>query len=146
MGALEGFGGSRIGGHVTRTVKYVYDLVLQAKEEAVLQGKFERKIEIRRCCGMQKNVEKTKVMGISRQPSPEKVMMDQKHPENVEYFNYFGSMITNDARCAWKIKSMIVMEKAAFDKKEESFHQQIGLKYEENTSKVLRWEYSLLWS
>jgi hypothetical protein len=31
-------------------------LVLEAKEEAVLQGMIERQIEIGGCCGMQKNV------------------------------------------------------------------------------------------
>jgi hypothetical protein len=34
---LEGFGDFRIGGQVIRTVKYADDLVLQVKEEAVLQ-------------------------------------------------------------------------------------------------------------
>ena len=38
------------------------------------------------------NVEKTKVMRISRQPSPIQIMTDQKHPENVEYFKYLGSI------------------------------------------------------
>ena len=93
----------------------------------MLQDKIEIQIEIGICCGMQKNVGKTKAMGISRQPSPVQIMMDQKHPENVEYFNYFGSMITNDARCAREIKSMIVMEKAAFNKKKkEYFHQPVN--------------------
>ena len=89
--------------------------------------------------------EKTKVMGVSRQPSPAQIMIDHKHPENVEYFNYFGGMITNDARFAREIISMIVMGKATFNKK-KSLHQQTGLEYKENTSKVLHWEYSLLWS
>jgi hypothetical protein len=34
--ALEGVGDFKIGGQVTRTVKYVVDLVLLAKEEKVL--------------------------------------------------------------------------------------------------------------
>jgi hypothetical protein len=63
------------------------------------------------------NVEKTKVMRISRQPSPIKIMIDQKQSENVEYFNYLGSMITNDARCTREIKSRIAMAKATFNKK-----------------------------
>jgi hypothetical protein len=58
MEALEGFGDFKIGGQIIRTVKYEYYLALQAKEEAVLQGMTERQIEIGRCCGMQKNVEK----------------------------------------------------------------------------------------
>jgi hypothetical protein len=72
-------------------------------------------------------VEKTKVMGISRQPSPVKIMIDQKHPENVEYFNYFGGTITNDARSAREIIPMIVMEKAAFNKKKSLFTSKLAL-------------------
>jgi hypothetical protein len=56
-------------------------------------------------------------MRISKQPSPIKMMIAQKQLENVEYFNYFGSMITNDARCIREIKSSISMGKASFNKK-----------------------------
>jgi hypothetical protein len=48
---------------------------------------------------MEINLEKTKVMRFSKQPYPIKIIIDQKQLENVEYFNYLGSMITNDARC-----------------------------------------------
>ena len=41
---------------------------------------------------------KTKVMRITREPSPLQVMIDQKRLENVEYFKNLGSTITNDAR------------------------------------------------
>jgi len=44
--------------------------------------------------------------------------MDQKQLENVEYFSYLGSRITNDARCTLDIKSRIAMAKAAFSKGE----------------------------
>jgi hypothetical protein len=59
----------------------------------------ERLTEIERCYGMEPNVQKAKVMRISRQPFPIQIMIDQKQPDNVEYFNYLGNMITNDARC-----------------------------------------------
>jgi hypothetical protein len=52
------------------------DDVLLAKEEAVLQGMIDRLIDTGRCCGMEVNVKKTKVKGISRQPSPVQVMTD----------------------------------------------------------------------
>ena len=39
----------------------------------------------------------------------------------MEYFNYLGSMIINDARCTLEIKSRIAMAKAAFNKKENLF-------------------------
>ena len=66
--ALNGFGDFKIEGIVICTVKYANDLVLLAKEETMLQGIIERLTEIGRCYGMELNVEKTTVMGISRQP------------------------------------------------------------------------------
>jgi hypothetical protein len=66
-------------------------------------------------------------MRISRQQSPMKIMIDQKQLENVEYFNYLGSMITNDARCTREIKSTIAMAKAAFNKKKTLFTSKLDL-------------------
>ena len=43
-------------------------------------------------------------------------------------------MLTDDGRCTCEIKSRIVMAKAAFNKKKNSFYQQIGLKFEKETS------------
>jgi len=45
----EGSGDFKIGGQVIHTVKYVEDLQLLAREEAVLQGMTERLNEIGRC-------------------------------------------------------------------------------------------------
>jgi hypothetical protein len=102
-------------------VEYADNLMLLAKAEAVLQGMTERRVDIGRCYGMEMNVGKTKGMRISRQPSREQTMTDQKQLENVEYFNYLGSMITNSARCTCEIKSRIAIAKAAFNNKETVF-------------------------
>jgi len=88
-------------------VKYVDDLVLQDTIEKLLV------IEIGRCYGMEMNMEETKVMRISRQPFPVKIIIDQKQLENVESFKYLGSMLTNDGRCTCEIKSRIAMAKVA---------------------------------
>ena len=69
-------------------MKYAEDLVLLAKEEAVLHGMIERLTEIGKCYGMVMNIEKTKAMKISKQPSPIQIMVDKIQLENVEYFNY----------------------------------------------------------
>jgi hypothetical protein len=37
---------------------------------------------------MEMDVEKTKVIKISRQPSPVKIVIDQKQLENVDFFKY----------------------------------------------------------
>jgi len=70
--ALEGFGYFKIGGKIIHTVKDADDLVLLAKEEKVLQDMINKPTEIGGCYGMEMNVEKTKVMRISRQPFPSK--------------------------------------------------------------------------
>ena len=74
--ALEGFGDFKIGGQIINTLKYADDLVLLAEEEKVLLDRIDKLIEIWGCYGMEMNVEKTKVMRISRQPFPVKIMID----------------------------------------------------------------------
>jgi hypothetical protein len=51
-------------------VKYAAGFVLLAKKETVLQGMLDRLIETGRSCGMEMNVEKTKLMRTSREPFP----------------------------------------------------------------------------
>ena len=60
---------------------------------------------------------KNKVKRISRQPSTIQVIIDQKQLENVEYLNYLGSVITNDAKHTHEIKSRMAMAKEVFNKK-----------------------------
>ena len=111
--ALDELGDFNIGGQIIQTVKYADDLELMTKEETVLQGMIDKLIEIGRCCGMEMNVEKTKVMSISRQLSPVTIMIDQKQLQNVECFKYLGSLLTNDGRCAREIKSRIAIKSHA---------------------------------
>jgi hypothetical protein len=82
-------------------------------------------------------------MRISRQPSPMKIMLDQKQLENVEYFNYLGSVITNDARCTREIKSRIAMAKAAFNKKKNLFTSKLDLNLRKKLVKCYIWSLAL---
>jgi len=54
------------------------------KNETMLLGVIDRLLEMGRCCGMEMNVEKIKVMRISKQPAPIHIMTDHKPLENVE--------------------------------------------------------------
>ena len=85
------------------------------------------------------NVEKSTVMRISRQTSPIQIMIDQKQPENVEYFNYLGSMITNDATCTCEIKSRTAMAKAAFKKGNTLFTSKLDLNLRKKLLKCYIW-------
>ena len=72
-------------------------------------------------------MEKTKIMIISRQPSPVTITIGQKQLENVECFKYLGSMLTDDGRCTCEIKSRIAMVKAAFNNKKNLFTSKLDL-------------------
>ena len=66
------------------------------------------------------------------------------HLENVEPSKYLCSMLANDGRCTCEIKSRIIMAKATFNKK-RVFYWHIGLKIDEETSKMLHLEHSFIW-
>jgi hypothetical protein len=74
---LKMFGDFKVLGQVTHIVKYAGGLVLLAKVEEVLQCAIDRLVETGRFCGLEVNAEKTKVMRISRQPSPIQIMIHQ---------------------------------------------------------------------
>jgi hypothetical protein len=84
---------------------------------------------------------KTKVMRISRQPSPVQIMIDQKQLQYVEYLNYLGSLITSDARRTHEIRSRIGMAKTAFNNK--TFYKQTGLQFKKKLVKCYTWSIAL---
>jgi len=88
-------------------------------------------------------VEKTKVMRISRQPLPVKIMIDQKQLGNVEFFKYFGSILTNDGICTCQIKCRIAMAKAAFNKKSTLFTSTLDLELRKKLVKCYVWSIAL---
>ena len=59
--------------------------MLMVKEETVLQGIIDKLIETGRYYGIEMNVEKTKVMRISRQPSPVTYKRDKIRQHNKVY-------------------------------------------------------------
>jgi hypothetical protein len=124
-------------------VRYADDLVLLAKEETIIQSMSDKLIEVGRGYGMEINVEKTKTMNISRQPTPLQIKLDNTPLENVEEFNYLGNMITNDARCTRDIKDC--HGKSSIQQEEDSLYQQIRLRAKEKISEVLHLEHSFVW-
>ena len=109
----------------------------------MLQGMLDKLIETGRYYGMEINVEKTKVMRISRQPSPITITIDQKRLENVKCFKYLGSMLTEDRRCACEIKSRIAIAKAAFNKKKNLFASKLDLNLRKRLVRCYVWSIAL---
>ena len=102
----------------------------------------DKLIEIRKCYGMEMNVEKAKVMRISKQPFPVKIMINQQL-ENVESFKYLGSILTNDGRCTCEIKCRIDVAEAAFNKKRALFTNTMDLELRKKLMKCYIWSIPL---
>ncbi|PNF29271.1 hypothetical protein B7P43_G08948 [Cryptotermes secundus] len=92
---------------------------------------------------MEMNVEKTKVMKISRQPTPATIKINQKQLENVKCFKYLGSLLTDDGRCTCEIKSRIAVAKAAFSKKKNLFTSKLDLNLRKKPVKCYIWSIAL---
>jgi hypothetical protein len=112
-------------------------------ENCIRIDMIDKLIEIGRCYGMEINVERTKVIGISRQPSPVKIVIDQKQLEKVESFKYLGSILTNDGRCTCEIKCRFAMAKAAFNKKRTLFTSAFDLELRKKLVKCYVWSIAL---
>jgi hypothetical protein len=89
------------------------------------------------------NVEKTMVMRIPRQPLPVQNMIHQKQLQNVEHFNYMGSMIMNDARCAMEIKSRIANATAALNNTKTRFTSKLDSNLRKKLVKCYIWSKAL---
>jgi hypothetical protein len=58
---------------------------------------------------------------------------------NVVCFKYFGSILTNDGRCTFEIKSRIDMAKAVFNKKKAVFISKLDLNLRKKLVKCYIW-------
>jgi hypothetical protein len=76
-------------------------------------------------------------MRISRHSYP--VRIDKEQLENVDCFNYLGSVITNDTRCVCEIKSRFAMAKSAFNTKKVLFTSKLNEKSSKETVKCYIW-------
>jgi hypothetical protein len=88
---------------------------------------------IKICSGIQK------LIGKDRQPTPLQIKIDEKQVENVEEFNYLGSMITNDARRTREIKARIAKAKTAFNKKKTLLTSKLDLELKKKVVKCYIW-------
>ena len=137
--ALEGFGDFRIGGQVIRTLKYANKLALLAKEVVVLHGMFDRKLEIGRHYRMEINVQQTRLMRISRQPSPAQIMIGQTQLQKLRILKYLSGLLKKDTRCAGETKSRVAIQKAVFNEKKILFTSKLTLNLRKKLMKCYSW-------
>jgi hypothetical protein len=92
---------------------------------------------------MEINVEKTKVMRISRQPFPLEIMTDQKEIKNVDSFKYLGSILTNDGRCTCEIKCRFALAKFTFNNTSALFTSTLDFELRKKLVKCYTWSIAL---
>jgi len=66
-----------------------------------------------------------------------------KQLENLESFEYLGSMLTHDGRCTCEIKRRLAMAKAAFNKKRALFTSTLDLELRKKLVKCYIWSIAL---
>jgi len=82
-------------------------------------------------------------MGISSEPFPVKLMIDQKKLENMESFKYLGSILANDGRCTCEMKCRVPMVKATFNNKRAFFTGTLDLALRKKLVKCYIWNIAL---
>ena len=120
-------------------MKYADGLVPCTNDEEVPQGVVERLIDIGSYCGMEINMEETKVMRMPRQPSFAQIMIDQVQPEGVECCSYLVGMITNNVICKREFKYRMAVAKAAFSDKRTVFTGSLDLNLRKKLKKCYIW-------
>jgi hypothetical protein len=141
--ALEGLGDFKIGGRRINTAKYADDLSVLAKTEEVLQVMMDKLEKTGKEYGMEINIEKSKVMRISKKQKPLQIKVGGQKLENVEQFKHLGSLVTKDAYCTKEIRARIAMAKAAFTKKTPLFTGKLSLELRKKLVKCYIWSIAL---
>jgi hypothetical protein len=107
--------GIKVGGQLVKDVRFADDQAMTASSENGLQIMMDRLNNTAKDFGMRVNINKTKVMRISKKGEGiVNIMLDGQKIEQVKKFKYLGTWITEDGRCDLEIKSRIAMAKEAF--------------------------------
>jgi hypothetical protein len=89
------------------------------------------------------NVEKTKAVRMSRQLYLVQGMVHQKQLQNMKYFKYLSSIVTNLARCTREIRSSIALSKAAFNKEKFLFTSKMDFNLRKKLENCYNWGIAL---
>ena len=103
MMTLEGDASVTMNGRAVDNLKFADDIDLIEDSWESLQVKTDRLNEAAKKAGLRMNVNKTKTMVFGQKQSEGKIMVDGSALENVEQFEYLGSLITWDNDCSKEI-------------------------------------------
>ena len=142
MRGISEYEGIRMGGRNINNIRYADDTVLIAHSSQQLQLIFNRVKEESERKGLNINIRKTKTMVLSKNsPAPRfQLRCGEQRVEQVERFEYLGSIITEDVRCKEEINRRIMIAKAAFiNMKNILTNRKLSIKTRKNLVKTYVW-------
>ena len=99
----------KINGEKIKEIRYADDTALLSKTEAGLEKLVDAVKEHSESRGLQMNVKKTKILDIDTCENETAVRTGAERIENVNSFEYLGSLITNDGDCSKEVKRRLGM-------------------------------------
>jgi len=140
MEAMEGIEeGINIGGNLLNDVRFADDQGMLAGSEAGLQKTMDGLNTTSLKYDMKINIEKTKVMKVSREGGVVSIMINGKKIEQVKSFKYLGHTMTEDGRCETEIKCRIAQAKEAFANRKELLTKSLKKSTKIKIVKTLVW-------
>ena len=112
-----------INGVNIQNITYADDTVLLARNKVGLENLLHILKEESEIRGLNINRKKTKLMVFSKNKiSPKcKITLDDEELQQVESFNYLGSVLTQDCRCTSAMKTRIALAKKSFTDMSSTF-------------------------
>ena len=112
-----------INGVNIQNIRYADDTVLLARSKVDLEKLLHVLKEESEIRGLNINRKKTKIMVFSKSKiSPKcRITLDDEELQQVESFNYLGSVLTQDCRCTSDIKTRIALAKKSFTDMSSTF-------------------------
>ena len=118
MREIDHLEGVRLGGRNINHIRYADDTVLVADSNEKLQRLIEGLNVVSLEKGLKMNMRKTQTMVISRRGEVPRsnIRIDGSMVEQVDRFNYLGSLISSNGRCEDEIKRRINIAKSAYNR------------------------------
>jgi DNA-binding protein YbaB len=132
--------GIEVGGQVLSDIRFADDQAMASSTEKGLQNIMNNLNDTAKKFNMKINVQKTKTMVVSRKGGGfVNITIDGQRVEQVKYFKYLGSIITEDGRSLTDIKTRIALAKDAFNKRKELLTRELSKTLKKRMVKVLIW-------
>ena len=115
---VEDINGIIIGGRIINNIRYADDTVLIADSEQDLQHLVDAVVAHSEQLGLELNCKKTQIMVVTKKNDIPRcnIHVNGNILQQVDRYNYLGTVITSDGRCLEDIRTRIAMAKVAFSK------------------------------